>query len=102
MVHSSTGSGSFSDIGSDNDIEMTTLEDVAMSPAFLRPQQYEEDGEDGSEDEPGHDEVDRALLDPSGERAHSSERRTTSHSMRSQILHLILEVCPPVLSYLGH
>jgi hypothetical protein len=88
MSGSPSRSESFSDLGSDNDIEMTTLEDVAMSPGVSLPHQYTH-GESSDDEDDTENEVGRALLDPSGGRA---SRKAVLHTRRSQLMHLILQV----------
>jgi hypothetical protein len=92
MTGSPTRSESFSDLGSDNDIEMTTLEDVVMSPGVSLPHQYSTRGESSDDESDTEDGVGRALLNPSSERAQPFEHDKRSHSRQSQLIHLVVEV----------
>jgi hypothetical protein len=103
----SARSESFSDLGSDEDIEMTTLEDIAMTPRLEQyPNVYGglklgEESEDDSDHEGHEDDVGQALLSSSP--SHLTHRRAQSRSLPAlpvkwQMLRLVIEVSQFCLS----
>lgn len=87
----------FSDVSSDDDIEMANLDDIAMTPGLPKANGYsglkhshasDSDSEDEHDDEAGEH---GALLSPATERARM--RAVAPLPVKTQVLRLVIEVC---------